>query len=266
MKKAFTKALVVDNDFYFVEFLTELLEERGYKVIKAYDGKEGISKLEEETIDILLVDLLMPKIDGRQMIRFVRSKFSERPLPIIALSEVLAEQIKGLNEIEVDYLVTKAPVEKMTEQINMLLDKIEKQPIPSPIDKRIYQPDELVPRQASEELIKAADFYQAVVEGVAMGLIVLDKDTSIICVNTLALKIINRPYEDVLNRKIISLFPYEESARVLQALKRIRQNPDGGKADIIVISDSGTIRLAISILNVVNEMAGWILGIDSLDM
>ncbi|MDY6879534.1 MAG: response regulator [Desulfatiglans sp.] len=260
------KALVVDNDFYLVEFLTELLEERGYQVFKAYDGKEGISKLEKETFDILIVDLLMPKIDGKQMIKFVRSKYSDRPLPIIALSEVLAEQIKGLNEIEADYLVTKAPIEKMTEQVTMLLDRLEKQPIPSRTDKKIYQPDELVPRQASEELIKAADFYQAVVEGIAMGLLVLDKDTSVICANTLALDIINRPYEDVLNRKVVSLFPYEESARVLQALKSIKQSPDGEKADIILISDSGTIRLVISILRVVNETEGWILGIDSLDV
>ena len=38
------KALVVDNDFFFVEFLAELLENKGYEVVKAYDGKEGITK------------------------------------------------------------------------------------------------------------------------------------------------------------------------------------------------------------------------------
>jgi len=40
------KALVVDNDFFFVEFLSELLTKRGYQVLKAYNGKEGIAKLE----------------------------------------------------------------------------------------------------------------------------------------------------------------------------------------------------------------------------
>ena len=39
-------AMVVDNDFFFVEFLCELLEKRGYRVIKAYNGKEGIAKLD----------------------------------------------------------------------------------------------------------------------------------------------------------------------------------------------------------------------------
>ena len=48
------KALVTDNDFFFVEFLAELLEKRGYEVIKAGDGKEAISKLEKKSVDVLL--------------------------------------------------------------------------------------------------------------------------------------------------------------------------------------------------------------------
>ena len=44
------KALVVDNDFFFVEFLTELLQKRGYNVTSAYDGKEGIEKFGNWTI------------------------------------------------------------------------------------------------------------------------------------------------------------------------------------------------------------------------
>ncbi|MCX5882929.1 MAG: response regulator [Deltaproteobacteria bacterium] len=64
------KALVVDNDFFFVEFLTEILQKRGYEVFKAYDGKEGITRLNEKpVVDVLFVDLVMPKIDGRQMIQ-----------------------------------------------------------------------------------------------------------------------------------------------------------------------------------------------------
>ena len=46
------KALVVDNDFFFVEFLSELLAKRGYQVLKAYNGKEGIAKLENDSVDI----------------------------------------------------------------------------------------------------------------------------------------------------------------------------------------------------------------------
>ena len=68
------KALIVDSDFFFVEFLSDLLEKRGYQVIKAYDGKEGIGKLEDFTVDIIFADLVLPKIDGKQLFRFIRKK------------------------------------------------------------------------------------------------------------------------------------------------------------------------------------------------
>jgi CheY-like chemotaxis protein len=71
------KAIVVDNDFFFVEFLSELLEARGYQVIRTYDGKEAKSKLEQQNFDLIFVDMVMPKMDGRELIRFVRSTFPD---------------------------------------------------------------------------------------------------------------------------------------------------------------------------------------------
>ena len=52
------KALVVDNDFFFVEFFSELLEKQNYEVYKAYDGKEGITILSEVVPDLLFVDFV----------------------------------------------------------------------------------------------------------------------------------------------------------------------------------------------------------------
>ena len=96
VNKISKKALIVDNDRFFVEFLAELLEAREYRVIKTCDGKEGISSLEQESVDLLLVDMIMPKIDGKQLINFVRTKFPDAGFPIIALSGVMIEQLDRL--------------------------------------------------------------------------------------------------------------------------------------------------------------------------
>ena len=50
------KVLVVDSDYFFVEFLSELLLKRGYEVLKAYNGKDGIARLEDNKVDILFAD------------------------------------------------------------------------------------------------------------------------------------------------------------------------------------------------------------------
>jgi CheY-like chemotaxis protein len=90
------KALVVDADYFFVEFVGELLEKRGYAVTKAYDGKDGISKLQDNPYDIMFVDLVMPKVDGSQFIDFVRRKYGPNHFPIVALSGVMVEQLISL--------------------------------------------------------------------------------------------------------------------------------------------------------------------------
>jgi len=120
--------LVVDNDIFFVEFLTDLLEAREYRVIKAYDGKEGISKLEQGRVDLLFVDLIMPKIDGKQFIKFIRTSYSGAGFPIVALSGVMVEQLDRLEELGADYFIAKGPMEKMAKHIEALLDKIEAEP------------------------------------------------------------------------------------------------------------------------------------------
>ncbi len=129
------KALVVDNDFFFVEYLSGFLEKRGYEVIKAYDGKEGISKLEYGPFDIFFTDLIMPKIDGTQLIKSARQKFSDSPFPIIVISGTMMEQEDEVINIEADYCFAKGPLEQMEDHLNALLDRIEKQGI-SPVEKK----------------------------------------------------------------------------------------------------------------------------------
>jgi len=253
------KALVVDNDFFFMEFLSELLEARDYEVIKAYDGKEGISKLEQENVDLLLIDMIMPKIDGKQLIRFTRSKYPDAHFPIVALS--IIEQIDGLSGIDADYFIAKAPAEKMAVHIDMVLDKIEKKLIPASSDEVMIQPDDMIPRHITSELIQSVNFQQAITESVGIGIIVVDRDARIITTNSLALDIIDKSYGEVLNREAISVFPYEERAKVMGSLRRVLLKTELRKMSIFVIINSLKIRMIVSLLRLDDEILGWVIGL-----
>jgi len=253
------KALVVDNDFFFMEFLTELLEAREYTVIKAYDGKEGISKLEQGEFDLILVDMIMPKIDGKQLIRFIRSRFPNAHFPIVALS--IIEQMDALSEIGADYFIAKGPAEKMAKSIEMLMEKIEKNPIPGPSDETVFQPDNMIPRHITSELIQSVNFQQAIAESIGIGIIVVDRDARIITTNSLALDIIDRSYEEVLNREIISVFPSEERAKVIGSLKRVLLKTELKKTSLFVIIKSRKIRLIVSLLRLNGEIVGWVVAL-----
>lgn len=257
------KALVVDNDFFFVEFLTELLEKRGYEIFKAYDGKECISKLEETgPVDLLFVDLMMPKIDGRKVIEFTRNKFAGAPFPIIAVSGTIIEQLDEIEEIGADYYIAKGPMKQMEVHTGEFLDKIENQPFPPENDKTILEPGKIYPKQATTELIDIISFQRAVIESVGVGIVVVDKDAKIISTNSLALDMINKGVENVLNRPIRALFPSEEHARLVDGLKRLVHEREIKKSTLSLTIDSREILINISLLKVDDRVDGWIIAIE----
>ena len=99
------KILVCDDDKEIVEAIEIYLTQEGYEVLKAYDGEEAIQTLKKEHVDLLIMDVMMPRLDGIRATLKIRE---ENSLPIIILSAKSedADKILGLN-IGADYYVTK---------------------------------------------------------------------------------------------------------------------------------------------------------------
>ena len=97
--------LVCDDDKDIVEAISIYLEQEGYTIFKAYDGLEAINALRSQKVDLLIIDIMMPKLDGIRATLKIRE---ENPLPIIILSAKSedADKILGLNVGADDY-VTK---------------------------------------------------------------------------------------------------------------------------------------------------------------
>ncbi|MBQ0001003.1 MAG: response regulator transcription factor [Clostridiales bacterium] len=97
--------LVCDDDKEIVEAIDIYLSQEGYQVLKAYDGLQAIEMLKKNPVDLLVIDIMMPKLDGIRATLKIRE---ENPLPIIILSAKSedADKILGLNVGADDY-VTK---------------------------------------------------------------------------------------------------------------------------------------------------------------
>ena len=97
--------LVCDDDKEIVEAIEIYLTQEGYNVLKAYDGEEALKVLKKENVDLLVIDVMMPRLDGIRATLKIRE---ENSLPIIILSAKSedADKILGLNVGADDY-VTK---------------------------------------------------------------------------------------------------------------------------------------------------------------
>lgn len=95
--------LVVDDDKDIVEAIAKLLEMEGYKVVKAYDGLEAIEKLSENKVMLILIDVMMPKLDGLSAMMKIRAT---QNIPILVLSAKSedTDKILGLSMGADDYI------------------------------------------------------------------------------------------------------------------------------------------------------------------
>ena len=97
------KILVCDDDKDIVEAIDIYLTQEGYEVLKAYDGDEAIKVLKRNEVDLLIMDVMMPRLDGIRATLKIRENMS---LPIIILSAKSedADKILGLNNGADDYI------------------------------------------------------------------------------------------------------------------------------------------------------------------
>ncbi|MEA5011483.1 MAG: response regulator, partial [Angelakisella sp.] len=89
------KILVADDDKNICELIRLYLEKEGYTVVLAHDGEEAVSKFFDESPDLILLDIMMPKLDGWQVCREIRKK-SNTPIIMITAKGETFDKVLGL--------------------------------------------------------------------------------------------------------------------------------------------------------------------------
>jgi PAS domain S-box-containing protein len=255
------KALVVDADYFFIEFLSDLLEKKGYAVTKAYDGKEGIAKLDNGPYDVVFADLVLPKVAGQQFIQFCRLKYGKTLSPIVALSGAMVEHLGALGEIEADYYIAKGPIDKLTPQLNEFMAQIETHPVCSPDKVKIIETGNVYPRRDAIELLNSLKFYQAVFENLGVGMVIVDRDVRILNVNPLAIEIIGKPPTEVINVPVVDIFPMPEKKKLAHTLKQIIQLPEKTRMSFCTLFEERIIRATVSAFFASDHNAGWVIAL-----
>ncbi len=101
------KILVVEDDKFLRELISRKLQEEGFEVIEAIDGEEGFRKIAKENPNLVLLDLILPGIDGFELLAKIKEDPQLSQIPVIILSNLgQRDDIeKGLRLGAVDFLV-----------------------------------------------------------------------------------------------------------------------------------------------------------------
>jgi len=81
-----SKLLIVDDEVAILEALTDILSVEGYEVATAANGAEGLKRAGEERPDLILLDLMMPVMDGQEMLRRLKESQDLRTIPVVVMS------------------------------------------------------------------------------------------------------------------------------------------------------------------------------------
>lgn len=86
------KILAVDDERHIVRLIQVNLERAGYEVVTAYDGREALTKISEERPDLVILDVMMPYMDGLETLKQIRANPGSRDIPVIMLTAKAQDQ------------------------------------------------------------------------------------------------------------------------------------------------------------------------------
>ena len=119
------KILVIDDDVAINELIKVNLELMGYKVFQAYDGTTGFALCKQELPSVVVLDVMMPEVDGFTVAQRIRKNDSTKDIPIIMLTALsqLNDKVNGFNIGVDDYLVKPFEMEELQVRIRALLKR-----------------------------------------------------------------------------------------------------------------------------------------------
>jgi signal transduction histidine kinase len=218
------RVLVVDNDRFYVEFLGDLLQQAGYEVAKAYDGMEAMDCLEREIPEVVVLDIVMPKIDGDRLCQYIRATPRFRHIPVVILSGTLVEDKDKVLAIGADAYVAKGRLDELRENILATLRQLENKTA-GPTQK-ILGTDRAVPREQVKELLAIKRHKEAILRAVGEGVIEVDGRQRVLYVNPAGLEILACPEIDMIGAPLMEILGAEHRSMLDSALAALRASPD----------------------------------------
>ena len=115
------RILIVEDEKKVAAFIKKGLEEETYAVDVAMDGEEGLHHGEQNQYDLIILDLMLPKINGLEILSILRSKKIETPILLLTAKDSVDDKVEGLNQGADDYLTKPFAFSELLARIRVLL-------------------------------------------------------------------------------------------------------------------------------------------------
>jgi PAS domain S-box-containing protein len=216
-------ALVVDNDRLYVELVGDLLAEAGYAVAKAYDGMEALEVIERDRPDLVILDIVMPKIEGDRVCRYLKASPGLCEIPVVVLSGTLTEDREKVLALGADAYVAKGPIEDLRRNLLAALHRLAGDPAAAA--RTVLGLEGMSSREQVKELLALKRHKEAILRTVGEGVIEVDNSQRVVYVNPAGLTLLGRPELDLIGAPVAELLGPDHRGTLAQALGGLMASP-----------------------------------------
>jgi len=120
------RILVIEDEKKIADFIKRGLKEEGYTVDVAYDGEEGQFLAKTNTYDLILLDLMLPKLDGLTLCKNLKKEGFSTPIIMVTAKDTIEDKVVGLNSGADDYITKPFAFEELLARVRAILRKKDK--------------------------------------------------------------------------------------------------------------------------------------------
>lgn len=231
-----TSILFADDDRFFREAVGEFLGAQGYRVRLAPDGLEALRAVRDETPDFVVLDLIMPKVDGGRVCRYLRQDSRFQHIPIVVFSALAARDILGMQQdVSADAYVAKGPLSIVTKNILAAIRHLELYGRSAPIEEAVFGYDGFRPRRLVSELLSMNRRANVLLRILHEGVLEADGEDRIFYVNPSALAMLDAAEEQALiGARLWEAFGPAYREEVGRTIERLRADPGAERCELAV--------------------------------
>ncbi len=215
-KGAAKTILFVDDDPFFRKAMTEILTANGYSVQTAEDGLEALARVQQVRPDYLVLDVVLPKLDGGEVCAALRQDARLRDVPVIVFSSLSADDFRFFPNLSADAYVAKAPLAIASQHLLTALQRVAGRE-PGQWEGFLLGYASQKSRRLVTELLLQRRHLRALVAGLVPGAVELNPDGRIILANPGACTLLGKEEKELVGTLFSSLLSPADEQRV-QAL------------------------------------------------
>ena len=211
-----------DNDPTLLEVITGVLEAKGYRVHRTQDGLETLQAIRRLRPSYVILDIVMPKIDGSRVCWLIRQDPELRNTPVIAFSALSPEQIRRFPELSADAYVAKGPLGVVANNVLRAIDYLEGRG-PGELQGGIFGYEGYQSRGLISEMLGLKRYWEALVRIFAHGVLGLDEEGRVLLVNPAASRLFGKNEKSVIGESLPALLAARHRRVVQQIIGELKK-------------------------------------------